>query len=155
MKITKIVVDKLPIPMGQPGKTAQKRYYDQTLKGFGVRATSGGTKAFFVEKSINNKLRRMTIGRYGELTVEQARKEAQKLLGKIASGLDPAVDKQLAKAKAITLGAVFEDYKSARKNLKPKTLYDYTQIIQKVFSDWKDKSLFSISKDQISKKHIQ
>ncbi len=27
-------------------------------------------------------MRRITLGRYGEITVEQARKEAQKLLGK-------------------------------------------------------------------------
>ena len=53
MKITNLVVDKLDIPLSdKPGKTAQKRYYDDTIKGFGVRVTSGGTKAFFVEKLI-------------------------------------------------------------------------------------------------------
>lgn len=81
MKITKLAVDKLPIPaVEKPGQTAQKRYYDDTLKGFGVRVTSGGTKAFFIEKLVNRKLRRITLGRYGELTVEQARKEAKKLM---------------------------------------------------------------------------
>ncbi|EHL30759.1 hypothetical protein LDG_7245 [Legionella drancourtii LLAP12] len=32
------------------GKTAQKRYYDDNLKGFSIRVTSAGAKAFFVEK---------------------------------------------------------------------------------------------------------
>ena len=53
MKITKLAVDKLPTPLVvKAGVTAQKRYYDDTLKGFGVRATSGGSKAFFVEKLV-------------------------------------------------------------------------------------------------------
>jgi hypothetical protein len=85
MKITKTAVDKLAIPpTAQAGKTAQKRYYDDTIKGFGVRVTSGGTKAFFIEKLIKKKLCRITLGRYPELTVEMAKKEAQKLLGQIA-----------------------------------------------------------------------
>ena len=49
MKITKSAVEKLPIPISETaGRTAQKRYYDDAMKGFGVRVTSGGTKAFFV-----------------------------------------------------------------------------------------------------------
>lgn len=94
MKITKPVVDKLPIPVSMtPGKSAQKHYYDDAMKGFGVRVTSGGTKAFFVEKLIKNKLSRITFGRYPKLTVEMARKEAQKLLGQIATGIDPVAEK--------------------------------------------------------------
>jgi hypothetical protein len=70
-------------------------------------------------------VRRITLGRYGEITVEQARKEAQKLLGKIAAGIDPIAEKQSAKATIVTLNEVFQAYLNARKSLKPKTLYDY------------------------------
>jgi integrase len=153
MKITKLVVDKLQAPPGQPSKTAQKRYYDETLKGFGVRVTSGGTKAFFVEKLVNNKLRRITIGRYPELTVEQARKEAQKLLGKIATGIDPLAERREQKAKSVTLEQVFHDYLSARKALKQSTITDYHRIMKESFHDWRKKPLLSITKDMIAKRH--
>lgn len=47
MKIIKLMVDKLLLPISAvEGQTAQKRYYDDVMKGFGVRVTSGGTKAF-------------------------------------------------------------------------------------------------------------
>lgn len=151
MRLTKSVIDKIQTPHNRD----QVFYRDSELKGFAVRITSNGIKSFVVEKLVNRKVRRMTLGRYGELTAEQARKEAQKLLGKIATGVDPAADKQLAKAKAVTLSGVFADYKQARKNLKPKTLYDYEQVIEKAFVDWKSKSLFSISKDQVAKKHTE
>ncbi|WP_256207947.1 Arm DNA-binding domain-containing protein [Nitrosomonas sp. Nm166] len=38
-------------------------------------------------------MKRLTLGRYPELTVEQARKEAHKLLGHIAVGRNPSLRK--------------------------------------------------------------
>jgi len=153
MKITKLVVDKLPIPVGQVKKTAQKRYYDDMLKGFGVRVTSGGTKAFFVEKLVGNKLRRITVGRYPELTVEQARKEAQKVLGKIATGIDPIAERKEKRAKSVTLKEVFTDYLLARKALKQTTINDYHRLMKETFSDWQNKPILEITKDMIAKRH--
>ncbi|HVV69024.1 MAG TPA: integrase family protein [Gammaproteobacteria bacterium] len=156
MKITKLMVDKLPLPTSAvAGKTAQKRYYDDVMKGFGVRVTSGGTKAFFVEKLVQGKLRRITLGRYPELTAEQARREGQKLLGKIATGIDPIAEKKEARVKVITLKQVFEDYLNARKTLKPSTVFDYQRVMREAFADWQSKPLLSISKDMITKRHTQ
>ena len=123
MNITKSLVDKLAIPQQrQVGRTEQKRYYGDKLKGFGVRVTSGGTKSFFVEKLIHGQLKRITIGQFPSITAEQARKEAQKIIGHIAAGNDPIAEKLAAKMSAVTLNEVFEDYKKARKSLKPNTL---------------------------------
>lgn len=156
MKITKLVVDKLPIPQSAiKNKTAQKRYYDDTMKGFGVRVTSGGSKAFFVEKLIGRKLRRITVGRYPELTVEQARKQAQKLLGQIASGIDPIAERKENKIRSVKLLETFEAYLRARKALKPLTVKDYRYLMNQVFADWQNKPLLDITKDMIAKRHSE
>lgn len=156
MKITKQMVDKLPVPNSlNPGQTAQKRYYDENLKGFGVRVTSGGTKAFFVEKLIKGKLRRITLGRYPELTAELARREAQKVLGKIATGIDPIAEKKESQVRGITLRQAFDDYLKARKALKPSTIFDYQRIMREAFSDWQSKPLLSLTKDLIAKRHTK
>ena len=150
MKITKSAVEKLPIPISETaGRTAQKRYYDDAMKGFGVRVTSGGTKAFFVEKLIKNKLSRITLGRYPELTVEMARKEAQKLLGQIASGMDPVAEKM----RAMTLNDVFNDYIQVRKSLKHNTLYNYKKVLATGFAGWINKPFLAITKDKVAKYH--
>src|SRR5258708_35932681 len=100
MNITKSYVDKALIPVRiREGRTEQKRYYDDKLKGFGLRVTSGGTKAFFVEKLVNGDLKRITIGHYPEVTTEQARKEAQILLGKMVTGIDPVAEKNAQRTK--------------------------------------------------------
>ena len=95
----------------------------------------------------------MTIGRYGEITVEQARREAQKLLGKIATGIDPRAEQQATRLQSLTLQEVFQDYTKARKDLKPKTLYDYQNVLNRAFTSWKDKPLVSITKDKVAKLH--
>lgn len=151
MRITKTAVDKLQPPTDK----TQQFYRDDLLKGFAVRITATGVKSFVVEKLIHQKVKRITLGRYGELTVEQARKEAQKLLGKIATGIDPIAEKQEVKIKAVTLNQVFNDYLHARKGLKPKTIYDYKRIIELAFADWKNKPLLTITKDKIAKRHAQ
>lgn len=154
MRIKKSNVDDLPIPVAtQEGKTAQKRYYDDKLKGFGVRVTSGGTKAFFVEKLINKKLCRITLGRYPELTAEMARNKALEMLGQIAMGIDPVAEKRATQMRQVTLQDVFNDYVQTRKALKPSTIINYTQILRKAFSNWANKPLLSISKDKITKHH--
>ncbi|WP_218814603.1 tyrosine-type recombinase/integrase [Rickettsiella endosymbiont of Dermanyssus gallinae] len=149
MKLTKIVVDKLQLPTSGN----QKRYYDSVMTGFGVRVTAKGAKAFFVEKMIKGKQKRLTIGRYPALTVEQARKEAQKLLGKIATGVDPIAESKASKQRSFTLQEVFNDYINARKSLKPSTILDYQRAFNQVIPDWLNKSFLSITKEMVFLRH--
>ena len=154
MNIKKSFVDKVEIPIKiKEGRTEQKRYYDDKLKGFGLRVTSGGTKAFFAEKSVNGTLKRITIGQYPAITAEQARKEAQVLLGKMVTGIDPVAEKKEKRVKGTTLRQAFEDYKKARKSLKETTIKDYERVLYQVMPDWLDKPLTNITRDMITKRH--
>ncbi len=120
MRITKTFVDKVEIPHPtKEGKSTQPFYRDSAIPGFGLRVTSGGARLFIIEKRIKGKVRRMTIGRYGNLTVEEARKEAMQLLGTVAKDNDPAAEKKAALAKSVTLLQAFNDYLLTRKDLMP------------------------------------
>jgi integrase len=151
MKLTKSVVDKA-VP---PKEKDQIFYRDSELKGFALRVTAGGIKSFVVETLIGNKVRRMTLGKYGKLTAEQARNEAKKLLGKIATGIDPIAERKEKKARLITLQETFDAYLIARKALKPLTILDYTRLMKQVFSDWQNKPLLDITKDMVAKRHME
>jgi integrase len=156
MNITKSFVDKVLTPSRiREGRTEQKRYYDNKLKGFGLRVTSGGTKAFFVEKLVNGDLKRITIGHYPEVTTEQARKEAQILLGKMVTGIDPVAEKKAQRTKGVTLQQAFDEYLKARKGLKPTTILDYQRVLKQVLPDWMSKRLTRITKEMIAKRHAQ
>lgn len=149
VKINKTFVDKAEMPVGKD----QVFYRDSELKGFALRVTAAGTKSFVVEKNIGNKIRRITLGKYGALTAEQARKEAQKTIGQIATGIDPIAEKQGMKINNMTLNEVFNDYKKARKSLKHNTLYNYERVLNVAFAGWGNKSFLSITKDKVAKHH--
>ena len=150
VKLTKTVVDRLTAPA-----TGQAFYRDAELKGFAVRVTASGVTSFIVEKRIDGKVRRITLGRYGELTVEQARKEAHKLLGKVAMGMNPIVEKQREALRGLTLEQVFAEFKRVRAGLRTGTLYQYTRFMDGRFADWKTRPIADITKEMIARKHAQ
>ncbi|KTD61871.1 tyrosine-type recombinase/integrase [Legionella spiritensis] len=151
IKLTKTIVDKLE---HIPGKT-QTFYRDDSLKGFALRVTSSGVKSFIVETRISGKVKRVTLGKYGNLTVEEARKQAKSLLGSVARGDDPIAEKKTKKVHAMTLQQVLNDYLKARKDLKPRTLTDYQCVLHEVAPDWLDKPLVNITREMIAKRHTK
>lgn len=154
MKITKSFVDKVELPpLDKNGKQAQIFYRDEALKGFALRVTSGGAKSFIVEKRIDGKVKRKTLGKFGQITAEQARKLAQSFLGEVAFGRNPIAEKNDKKVKNITLEEAFDDYVRARKDLKASTEKEYRRQINTSFGDWKAKPLISITKNMIEKRH--
>lgn len=153
VRITKTFVDKVPIPDEPDGKPVQAFYRDNALPGFALRVNSGGSKSFIVETRINNKVKRLTLGRYGKLTVEQARNQAKILLGDIVSGKDPVAEKKAKLAKTVTLQEAFDDYLLAKKNLRPSTIHDYNRSIEGALSDWRKKALRDITKDMVEIRH--
>jgi integrase len=69
--------------------------WDSALPGFALRIASSGTKTFVLRyrpkrAGRSAPKRYMTLGRYGPVTVEEARDRARKLLGAVADGQDPA-----------------------------------------------------------------
>lgn len=88
--------------------------WDSDLKGFGIKIAKGGRKSYVCKYRIGNgraaPTRRMTIGAHGSpWTVDQARGEARKLLGRAANGEDPAKEKQDEK-KQITVAQLCDLY---------------------------------------------
>lgn len=76
IKLTKSIIDKINVTEEED----QVFYRDDQLKGFALRVTSNGVKSFIVETRIANKVKRITLGKYGQLTAEEARKQAKHLL---------------------------------------------------------------------------
>ena len=65
-------------------------FWDHELSGFGVRVYPSGTKVYLVQTRSGGKSRRITIGRHGVLTAEQARRKAAQLIARIKAGERPA-----------------------------------------------------------------
>lgn len=147
-KITKSYVDRVSFP-----EKGQAFHRDSQLKGFALRVTQAGSRSFILEKRIHKKLKRITLGRYPEITVEMARKEALKYLGEIATGHDPIANRQRIVAEQLTLEDVWKDYKRVKCNLKPQTYEQYGMYFRGELKDWMKKPLNAINKDMVISKH--
>lgn len=86
-----------------------KVYYDDRIKGLGLRVTAAGKRAFVLNYRIKGRERRMTIGGYPEWTVLAARERAEEMRRDIDSGNDP-LEKREATLKAPTMIDLFERY---------------------------------------------
>ena len=127
--------------------------WDDKLTGFGVRVQPSVTKVFLVNyragvggRKAPNK--RVVIGRYGKVTVEQARKLAQNLLGQVAGGADPAYERARARAMP-TLGEAFEEYMAVNPNRSKRTDELYRYEANRYLGDWLTRTLDSIARRDV------
>lgn len=108
MRLTKRVVDTAP------AGRARKTIWDPSLSGFGLRIEPTGRKTFVARYRAGGGrtgiLRQKTLGRYGTLTVEEARALARKLLGSAAAGGDPVGDSTAARKAGVTVSEICDWY---------------------------------------------
>jgi integrase len=95
------------------------------LPGFGCRVRPSGHKSFVVmyrSGGRNATPRKVTIGVYGKLTVEQAREEAAKILAKAELGEDVALQRARVRAE-MTVSELCDEYmREGVDHKKPSTL---------------------------------
>lgn len=108
VRLTKRIVDA--------ASRTDKRYvvWDSELSGFGLRVETSGSKTFVVRYRAEGggrtaTQRYVTVGRFGNLTVEEARKQAKGILGSVAVGDDPA-DQRRAKRLEMKISGLIDLY---------------------------------------------
>lgn len=84
VKITKRAVESI-----KPTERDQL-LWDTEVLGFGCKLTPRGKRIYILQYWQHGRSRRFTIGRHGDLTADEARREAQALRGLIARGNDPS-----------------------------------------------------------------
>lgn len=104
-KLTKRVVDAL-----KPKPGVDFTVWDRELAGFGVRVRETGAKSFILKyRNAQGQQRKMTLGSYGSLTPEIARRMALSEKAKVVHGEDPAQARQTAR-RARTVAELCDAY---------------------------------------------
>ena len=108
LRITKTIVDEAK------KRTGDYFIWDSELKGFGLKIAKGGRKSYVCQYRTaggrTGDTRRLTIGAHGSpWTVETARTEAKRILGRAANNEDPAQEKQDLK-KQLTVKDLCDQY---------------------------------------------
>jgi integrase len=120
INFTKAIIDALPIP--ELGK--RDTYHDAKTTGLQLRITSTGIKSFSVYRRIKGgNPERITLGRYPDMTIEQARRKATEINLDIAEGKNPAEVKRGHKAELI-FSELFAEYLERHSKPKKKTWFE-------------------------------
>ena len=106
-----------------------ERLWDDKLPGFCVRC-QGRFKIFGLQARAHGKQRWATIGRWGVLTLEEARQKARVLLGRLAAGEDVFAHRDRLKTLP-TIDALATDFIElhVRPKLKPRTAAEYIRLL--------------------------
>lgn len=148
-KLTKTYVEKL-----QPGSSSE-HYWDSELAGFGIRVSPGGPKTYIVQGRVSStgKERRISIGRHGVFSPDQARNEARELLRTMRLGEDPRELQRQEAVSKVSLIEVAEAYWARPGMLKPRTIEDQRRYVHKHLAPFKNRPIASINPADVRKRY--
>ena len=150
INFTKSEIDGLPIPVH--GK--RDDYQDTKAAGLYLRVSHTRVKTFSVLKRIKRgQLERVTLGRYPEMTIDQARRKTMKINLAISEGSNPAEVKRVARSE-ILFSELFVEYIERHSKPNKKTWQEdiekYNNYIKQTLGG---KKLSSIDRASISLLH--
>lgn len=128
---TKASLDALPTP--DPGQRVV--YHDAKARGLQVRVTSNGVKTFSVRRRTKvGSIERVTLGRYPEMSIEQARRQTAEINAAIEGGANPAQVKRAHKGE-MNFSELFKQYLERHAKVRKRTWKEddqrYKQYLQK------------------------
>jgi integrase len=152
-KMSKLTQRSVEAVICPPGKK-DALLFDRELRGFGLRVTTSGGKTFLAQYRTAGTKRRVALGPFGALTVEQARKAAQVVLGEAAKGGDPFADRKAkmqaaraAKAESeYTFRTMVKAWSDAREgDRRPSYLREAVACLTRNLPMWRDRAAGSIT----------
>lgn len=151
INFTKANLESLPSPAS--GRT---EYQDAKTPGLKIRVTTNNAKTFSVVKRVKNgSPLRITLGRFPEMTIEQARRQAAVVLAEIAEGGNPSEVKRSLKAE-LTFADLFDLYLERHAKVHKKTSKSdaqrYKQYLEKPLGKIK---LSAIARDLVATIHLK
>ena len=107
-------------------------FWDRELSGFGVRVYPSGAKVYVVQTRTLGKSKRVTLGRHGVISADQARRKAAMIIARIKAGEDPSPTPSVSVAE-LTVADLAERYlkEHAEVHCKPRTKEAYRWLVVK------------------------
>lgn len=149
LNFTKAILNALKLP----SRGKRSLYRDSKTPGLGIRITDTGHKTFIVYRKIDGKPERITLGRYPDLSIEQARHKAIEINAAIVRGENPNDKRRLERTEA-TLGNLFHEYMERYARLHKKSWKSDEARFKLHLYCWKDKKISQITKADIQKLHV-
>ena len=143
LSLSKRIIDRLSVD------DKDTVFWDRDLPGFGIRVYPSGAKVYVVQTRVFGRSKRVTVGRHGKLSADQARKEAARIIARIKAGEPEPLEEPAA---APTVADLAERYQReyVAMHCKPLTVSNYGLMLRKHIVPALGKLLVS----EVERKHI-
>ena len=140
----------------EPPAINRLNVYDTEIPKLVLRITAAGSRTFYVIKRVGA-MEWIKLGSFPEMTVEQARTNAQKVLSEFATGANPAAVRRAIREEPTFLD-VFQQYLSEKKKrdgspLSERTKRDYTDVVNMYLAPIHSSKLSQITRSEIKTIH--
>ena len=149
LRITKRTVDALTV------EAEDAVFWDRDLAGFGVRVHATGRKVYVVQSRGPAGPKRVTLGRHGDMSTDEARKRAAVVIDRIKRGEDPV---PALPEPELTVADLSERFMSThvKAHCKPRTVATYRSVLDKhILPVLGDKAISEVGRKEISALHHQ
>ena len=131
-------------------------FWDSELSGFGVRAYPSGSRYYVVQaRAPGESARRLTVGRHGVITADEARRRAAHMISRIKAGEDPAPEAE-RHADSPTVGELARTWmeQDVETHCKPKTQVMYRSVLKlHLLPKLGRKPALAVDRDQVMNLH--
>lgn len=150
-RFTKVRLDGLP----PAPKGSRMEYRDSEIQGLILRVTAGGVKTFSVSRKKHGEHFRVTLGRFPDLSVENARVMAVRSLGEMSmTRKNPNDLRKQEEKRLITLQEAFEERLRVRGHrISETTATQYRGLLTNFSGDWMSQPMIHISRERVEKRH--
>ncbi|MBF0137422.1 MAG: tyrosine-type recombinase/integrase [Magnetococcales bacterium] len=138
----------------EPSATGAVYYHDTGVKGLTLRVTAGGAKTFVLYRKINGRPERITLGRFPDMTIEQARGRASQANAAIASGENPADVTREAK-RELTLEELFQAFLTRYAKAHKRSWQGDQEQFDRYLTHWKNRKLTAIKREDVQALHAR
>ena len=148
LNFTKAALLKAP-----PAAKGKRDYhYDTKESGLILDVTDKGTKSFYLYKRIDGRPERVLLGRFPDISIENARTMAAKAKGEIAHGNNPQNEKRAIRAE-ITFEELFSEFMERYSKIHKRSWKYDEREVNKYLSHWFKRKISTINKNEIGKMH--
>lgn len=150
IKFTVEAINRLKCPAGK----IQTWIYDTHTPALALFMGQGGSKTFYVYRKVKGRPQRVKLGRFGDISIEQARKLAQRTTAAIAEGIDPMAEKRRQRA-GETLGTLFTYYMETHARVHKKSWQQDQWRFGRYLKRWSNRKLVEIERRDIQALHAK
>lgn len=119
----------------------RQRIWDGEISGFYALVTTGGRISFYLRYTLNGLVRDYPLGRWGSITLTEARKLAKQAAGRVAAGIDVHLERKQKRLeekhkKHATLGAFIDGHHAAYLKTETRCGEKTLSDLRRCFGPW-------------------